>query len=91
MIFHKLFVNVRKTPFQKWNLLLTEDIIEEIINCTNYLQSIRRNFSRIRHVTDIDVDEDEEVKPLCDILYMARIFKSNHTNLSDIHICTTIF
>lgn len=68
-----------KTPFQKWNLLLTDDIIEEIVNCTNiYLQNIRAKFSRIRNVTDTD---GEEVKPVFGNLYMTGILKSNCTRV----------
>lgn len=44
-------------------------------------QNLRFNFSRLRVVLDIDV---EEIKALFDLLYMAGVLKSRHTNLNDL-------
>lgn len=71
-----------RTPFETWNLLITDQIIEEIVRCTNiYLSGIRKSFSRPRDVMDTDA---EEIQAIFGILYMAGTLKSRHTNLNDL-------
>ena len=71
-----------RSPFESWNLFITEEIIEEIVRCTNvYLSSIRDNFSRSRDAMNTDAGE---IKAVFGLLYMAGILKSRHTNLNDL-------
>lgn len=68
------------TEIDTWKLLTTNQIIKEILTCTNiYQQSMCGHFLRIRDVLDTDADE---VRAVLGLLYMARILNSNYIKLS---------
>ncbi|KAG5870376.1 hypothetical protein JTB14_016143 [Gonioctena quinquepunctata] len=73
-------INARSV-YETWNMIITDQMIEDIVTFTNiYLQSIRNKYSRPRDVLDTDFDE---MRAMFGISYMAGVLKSNHTSLAD--------
>lgn len=71
-----------KTIIESWSLFFPDNVIQEIVTCTNiYLTKIRINYGRERDVLDTSV---EEMRALFGLLYIAGMMKSNHLNLSDL-------
>jgi len=71
-----------KTIIECWSLFFPDNVIQEIVKCTNiYLTKIRINYGRERDVLDTSV---EEMRALFGLLYIAGMMKSNHLNLSDL-------
>lgn len=71
-----------KTPIEVWSLFFTEDMIEEITNCTNvWLDKNKRHFSRIR---DCKNTTPEEIKCVIGLLYLAGTYKACRLNLEDL-------
>ncbi|KAG5865745.1 hypothetical protein JTB14_024140 [Gonioctena quinquepunctata] len=67
---------------ETWNMIITDQMIEDIVTFTNiYLQRIRNKYSRRRDVLDTDFDE---IRAMFGILYMAGVLESNHTSLADL-------
>ncbi|CAI6359412.1 unnamed protein product [Macrosiphum euphorbiae] len=71
-----------KTIIESWSLFFPDNVIQEIVTCTNiYLTKIRINYGRERDVLDTSV---VEIRALFGLLYIAGMMKSNHLNLSDL-------
>lgn len=70
------------TPLSSWKLFFPDEVIEEIVVCTNIkIQSVRANYTRERDARDTDVIE---VRAFMGLLYLAGVSRASHLNLSDL-------
>ncbi|GBL92721.1 General transcription factor II-I repeat domain-containing protein 2A [Araneus ventricosus] len=69
-------------PVECWDYLFDSEIIQLIVNSTNYQISLtKQNYSRPRDARDTD---ECEIKALIGLIYMIGIKKLNHTRIEDI-------
>lgn len=67
---------------QIWKCLVNEEMITEIVRCTNlFIESIKPFFSRSR---DANLTSEVEITALIGLLYMAGIYKANRLNTEDL-------
>ncbi|KAK9702393.1 Transposase IS4 [Popillia japonica] len=68
--------------YESWNLLITDTMIQEIVECTNkYIQSIQAQFSRSR---DAKITDITEIKALIGLLYLAAVYHANRLSLDEL-------
>ncbi|KAF5289553.1 hypothetical protein FQR65_LT20793 [Abscondita terminalis] len=73
---------VLKRPIEIWNYFFTEEIISEIVMCTNlFIEKIRNNYTRERDANKTDANE---IRAMLGLIYMAGVTKSNKLNLEDL-------
>ncbi|GBM36394.1 hypothetical protein AVEN_234785-1 [Araneus ventricosus] len=71
-----------KTPINFFKLLISDDIIEDVVKSTNiYINKIQSTFYRER---DCKVTNATEINALFGLLVLAGLFKSSHRKLSDL-------
>lgn len=65
-----------------WELFLTRDMVEHIVNCTNiYIAKIRPKYGRERDCRDTDITE---IYALIGLLYMAGVKKAQYLNTKEL-------
>nr|XP_023017113.1 uncharacterized protein LOC111506312 [Leptinotarsa decemlineata]XP_023017114.1 uncharacterized protein LOC111506312 [Leptinotarsa decemlineata] len=71
-----------KRPLEIWNHFFTEEILSEIVMCTNlFIEKIKTKYTRERDANKTDVTE---IRALLGLIYMAGIMKGNKLNLEDL-------
>jgi hypothetical protein len=71
-----------KTPLDVWGLYFDEEILNEIVFCTNiWIEKNKVIYSRERDCLETSVTE---IKAVFGILYMAGVLKAAHLNLEDL-------
>jgi hypothetical protein len=72
-----------KNVFEMWNLFFDNQILNEVVRCTNVfiVKRLHRNYDRPRDAKTIDLIE---IKTLFDILYMCAVSKSNKVDTNDL-------
>lgn len=71
-----------KSPLDIWKLFFTDEMINEITECTNvWLDKNKSNFSRQR---DCQNTTPQEIKCIIGLLYMAGTYKAARLNLEDL-------
>lgn len=71
---------VEKTPYSFWNLLIDDDIINIIVECTNEKIS-ELSFSYGNTASFVEHTNFLEIKALFGLLYLTSVFKSNHEDV----------
>lgn len=71
-----------KRPIDCLQLFFTDDILEEIVCCTNiYIATIRSKYSRERDAADTTITE---IKACLGLLFLSGVLRTSHTNLLDL-------
>ncbi|KAG5866932.1 hypothetical protein JTB14_019779 [Gonioctena quinquepunctata] len=71
-----------KQPIEIWKYFITEEMISEIVTCTNlFIEKSKDNFSRERDARKTDAIE---ICALLGLIYMAGLTKSNKLNIGDL-------
>uniref|UniRef100_A0A1B6MTB6 PiggyBac transposable element-derived protein domain-containing protein n=1 Tax=Graphocephala atropunctata TaxID=36148 RepID=A0A1B6MTB6_9HEMI len=71
-----------KSPSEIWSLFFTEEMIEEITDCTNvWIDKNKRQYTRER---DCHNTNPQEIKCVIGLLYMAGTYKAARLNLEDL-------
>lgn len=70
------------TPLDVWSLFFSNEMIEEITECTNiWIDKNKRNYNRERDCTNTT---PQEIKCVIGLLYLAGLYKASHLNLDDL-------
>lgn len=71
-----------KSPIEAFQLFISDEILEEIVKCTNiFISTIRSNYSRPRDAADTNIIE---LKACIGLLFLGGVLKTSHTNLEDL-------
>ena len=71
-----------KTPYECWNNIFNDNIIEMIVTYTNiYIDSVKDRFVRQRDIKSTDIIE---VKAFIGLLYLAGVYRANRMSLEDL-------
>ncbi|XP_039297924.1 piggyBac transposable element-derived protein 3-like [Nilaparvata lugens] len=70
------------TPIQSWRLFFTDDVLQQIVECTNIkIRQLQPNYSRERDAKETTLSE---TKAVIGLLYLAGVKKSSHVTLKDL-------